>query len=79
MNDRNVITEIGVPTLVIGARYDTMDPKYMEWMAKTVQHGRFLYCPQGSHLAQYDDQKTYFTGLIAFLHDVDDGRFESTN
>jgi proline iminopeptidase len=23
-----------VPTLVIGAKYDTMDPKHMEWMSK---------------------------------------------
>jgi proline iminopeptidase len=69
--------KIAVPTLVIGARYDTMDPKYMEWMAKTVQKGRFLYCADGSHLAQYDDQKTYFAGLVEFLEDVDEGRFGS--
>jgi proline iminopeptidase len=67
--------KIAVPTLVIGARYDTMDPKHMEWMAKTVQRGRYLYCPKGSHLAQYDDQKTYFAGLIQFIRDVDEGRF----
>jgi proline iminopeptidase len=71
------LNKIAVPTLVIGARFDTMDPKYMEWMAKTVQNGRFLYCAEGSHLAQYDDQKTYFAGLVEFLHDVDDGRFGS--
>jgi len=66
---------VGVPTLTIGATYDTMDPKQMEWMAGQVQHGRFLLCPNGSHLAMYDDQQTYFTGLIAFLRDVDAGRF----
>lgn len=64
-----------VPTLTIGARYDTMDPRHMEWMAKTVQNGRYLYCPNGSHLALYDDQRNYFTGLIAFIRDVDAGRF----
>jgi len=66
---------ISVPTLTIGATYDTMDPKQMEWMAGQVQRGRFLLCPNGSHMAMYDDQQTYFTGLIAFLRDVDAGRF----
>jgi proline iminopeptidase len=67
--------KIMVPTLVIGAQYDTMDPAHMEMMAKSVQHGRYLYCPQGSHLALYDDQRTYMDGVIQFLHDVDAGRF----
>lgn len=66
---------ITVPTLVIGAEHDTMDPKHMEWMSKEVKHGRFLYCPNGSHMAQYDDQQTYFSGIIDFLNDVDKGAF----
>lgn len=67
------LSNISVPTLVIGATYDTMDPKHMEWMSKEVQDGRFLLCPDGSHLSQYDDQKVYFTGLIKFIEDVDKG------
>ncbi|HLN92812.1 MAG TPA: proline iminopeptidase-family hydrolase [Thermoanaerobaculia bacterium] len=67
--------KITVPTLVIGARYDTMDPKHIEWMAGQVKRGRYLYCPNGSHLAEYDDQKTYFAGLIQFIRDVEGGRF----
>jgi proline iminopeptidase len=66
---------IVVPTLVIGAKYDTMDPKYLEMMAAKVQHGRFLFCPDGSHLALYDDQQVYMNGLIAFIRDVDRGNF----
>ncbi|HEU5249665.1 MAG TPA: proline iminopeptidase-family hydrolase [Thermoanaerobaculia bacterium] len=69
------IGKITVPTLVIGARYDTMDPKHMEWMAGQVKRGRYLYCPNGSHLAEYDDQKVYFEGLIRFIRDVEAGRF----
>lgn len=69
------LKEITVPTLTIGATYDTMDPKYMEWMSTEVQNGRFLLCPNGSHLAMYDDQKTYFEGLIKFVKDVDSGNF----
>ena len=62
---------ITVPTLVIGAQYDTMDPKYMAGMAKKLPHGKFLLCPKGSHMAMYDDQRTYFTGLIGFLRGVE--------
>ncbi len=58
---------IEVPTLVIGARYDTMDPSHMEEMAKRFPLGQYLYCPKGSHLAMYDDQQTYFAGLLEFL------------
>ncbi len=66
---------ITVPTLVIGARYDTMDPAHMERMASSVQRGRYLYCPTGSHMAMYDDQRTYVNGLIRFVQDVDARRF----
>jgi proline iminopeptidase len=69
------LSKITVPTLVIGSQYDTMDPKHMEWMSKEVKNGRYLYCPEGSHIVQYDDQKTFFTGLIKFIKDVDAGTF----
>ncbi len=65
-----------IPTLVIGAKYDTMDPKHMEWISNEVQNGRFLYCPNGSHCSQYDDQEHYFPGVIKFLKDVDNGNFK---
>lgn len=68
------LARITVPTLVVGARYDTMDPKHMEWMASQMPHARYLYCPNGSHLAIYDDQQTWFGGVIRFIRDVDAGR-----
>jgi proline iminopeptidase len=61
------LKNIKIPTLVIGAKHDTMDPKHMEEMSKLVQNGTYLFCPNGSHMAMYDDQKTYFNGLISFL------------
>jgi proline iminopeptidase len=67
--------QIAVTTLVIGARHDTMDPRHMEMMAGNVQRGRYLFCPNGSHLAMYDDQKVYVDGVIQFVRDVDAGRF----
>ncbi|NNK21370.1 MAG: proline iminopeptidase-family hydrolase, partial [Flavobacteriaceae bacterium] len=69
------LKEIEVATLVIGAQYDTMDPSHMEWMSEEVKNGRYLYCPNGSHLSQYDDQKNYFEGVIRFIHDVDQKTF----
>ena len=61
------LASIEVPTLVIGAGHDTMDPAFMEMMAGRLPHGRFLLCPDGSHMAMYDDQQVYFAGLIDFL------------
>jgi proline iminopeptidase len=69
------LKNISVPTLVIGATYDTMDPEHMKWMSTQVQKGRFLLCPKGSHLAEYDDQQVYFDGLIKFIQDVTANRF----
>jgi proline iminopeptidase len=64
------LPSIEVPALVIGARYDTMDPAHMEKMAERLPLGRYLYCPEGSHLAMYDDQRTYFSGLLEFLRSL---------
>jgi proline iminopeptidase len=47
----------------------------MEMMAGKFRKGRYLYCPNGSHPAMYDDQKTYMDGVIHFLQDVDRGSF----
>lgn len=65
------LAEIEVPTLTIGANHDTMDPAHLAWMAKQMPRGRNLTCPNGSHLAQYDDPEHYFTGLKRFINDVD--------
>ena len=62
---------ITVPTLTIGAHHDTMDPAHMAHMARAVQNGRYLDCPNGSHMAMFDDQERYFAGLIEYLKDVD--------
>ncbi len=64
------LASIEVPTLVIGAQHDTMDPEHMKAMAQALPQGRYLHCPDGSHLAMYDDQQVYFAGLVEFLHDV---------
>jgi proline iminopeptidase len=75
--DRTIdLGKITVPTLTIGAQHDTMDPKHMEKMATLLPKARHLHCPNGSHMAMYDDQKVYFEGLVRFIKDVDQGRFK---
>lgn len=72
---KNRLKELNVPTLMIGAKFDTMDPKAMEEQSKLVQKGRYLYCSNGSHLSMWDDQQVFMTGVIGFIHDVDSGSF----
>jgi proline iminopeptidase len=69
------LKEISVPTLMIGAKHDTMDPAAMEAQSKMVQRGRYLYCPNGSHLAMWDDQQVFMNGVIAFIKEVDEKKF----
>lgn len=61
---------IDVPTLVIGATHDTMDPAHLRWMAEQLPRGRYLHCPDGSHLGQFDDPDHYFPGLVDFLRSL---------
>lgn len=68
----NRLNEITVPTLMLGGKFDTMDPEYMKWMASEVQHGRSA-TTNGSHLSQFDDPDNYFTALIKFIKDVNQG------
>jgi proline iminopeptidase len=67
---KNRLHEIAVPTLMIGAKYDTMDPAAMEEQSKLVQKGKFLYCPNGSHLSMWDDQEVFMNGVVAFVKEV---------
>jgi proline iminopeptidase len=69
------LPSITVPTLAVGARYDTMEPAQMQKIATGVKKGRYLFCPNGSHFDMYDDQRTYMNGVIQFIVDVDSGRF----
>jgi proline iminopeptidase len=68
------LPKLTMPTLVIGATHDTMDPEHMRWVSTQLPRGRFLLCPDGSHMAMWDDQQVYLRGLSTFLLDVDAGR-----
>lgn len=68
---KDQLSKISVPVLTMGGAHDTMDPKHMEWISTEVQNGRYMHCPNGSHMSMYDDQKTYFKGLIKFIKEVE--------
>ena len=68
---RDQLKNIKVPSLIIGSKYDSMDPEHMKWMSQQIEGASYLYCDKGSHLSQYDDQKTFFRGLIDFINQVD--------
>ena len=71
------LPKITVPTLSVGAHFDTMDPEYMKWMSTQVKQGNYLYCPNGSHLAMWDDQEHFYPGIIKFIKEVDGGTFKA--
>jgi proline iminopeptidase len=66
----NRLKELTLPTLMIGAKYDSMNPAEMEEMSKLVKNGKYLYCANGSHLAMWDEQEFYMKGVIDFLTSV---------
>ena len=59
--------EIRVRTLTMGAPFDEMDPEDMIKMAKMMPNATSAICPNGSHLALWDDQAVYFKQLLGFL------------
>ena len=63
----NDLQHLTTPTLVLGGRYDTMDPTFLEMMATRIPSGSCYICENGSHMAMYDDQEAYFKALLGFL------------
>lgn len=61
------LPSIQVPTLVMGARYDTMDPEEISKMAGLIPGADLFISDKGSHLTMYDDQEVYFDQLISFI------------
>ncbi len=59
--------EIRVRTFTMGAVHDEMDPEDMVKMAKMMPNATSAICPNGSHLALWDDQAVYFEQLLGFL------------
>ena len=66
---------IDCPSLISGARFDTMRVSEIERMGKLIPHSRLSLCENGSHCAMYDDQETYFRDVVQFIQDVESGTF----
>jgi proline iminopeptidase len=47
-----------------------MDPADMRKMATLMPNATSAICPNGSHMAFWDDQAIYFRHLLAFLGSV---------
>ena len=62
--------KIEVKTLTLGAENDTMDPEDIRKMATLMPNATAAICPEGSHLAMWDDQAIYFEHLLGFLRTV---------
>jgi len=62
------LKSIKIPTLTVGAKYDTMDPEHMKWMSTEVQHGSYVFCPNAGHFAHLDDYEIWTKGVIDFIN-----------
>jgi proline iminopeptidase len=71
------LSHIKVPALVLGGVYDEMNPESMKKEGRMLPNSRTYLCPQGSHMAMYDDQQRYFNTLTTFLKEVDEGTFKA--
>jgi proline iminopeptidase len=69
------LPELKIPILVLGAQNDEMNPESMKKEGRLLPNSHTYICPNGSHMAMYDDQQNYFSNLISFLKAVDNGSF----
>lgn len=68
------LSSIAMPTLVIGAKWDTMAVEDIKKMGKLIPRARTSIMANGSHLCMYDDQDAYFAALLTFIDDVEAGK-----
>jgi proline iminopeptidase len=61
------LPRIKTPTLVMGAKYDEMDPEQIRREGRLIPNARTWISERGSHLTMWDDQDAYFAALIPFL------------
>jgi proline iminopeptidase len=70
------LQRIKVPTLLIGSKYDEMNPRDIRKMGTLIPNSRVRICQNGSHMDMYDDQEYYMNSLIRFIKDVENNRFK---
>lgn len=67
------LSKIKTPSLVIGGRYDTMNPADLKRESELMPNARLAICENGSHMSMWDDQQAYFTHLLKFVRDNERG------
>jgi hypothetical protein len=67
--------DIRVPTLMVGAAHDAMNPAEMEG-ERLVQKGRYLFC-RTEATSRCGTTRRSSNGVISFIKDVHEGRPES--
>jgi proline iminopeptidase len=71
------LPDIKIPILVLGAMKDEMNPEGLKKEGQLLHNSHTYLCPNGAHMAMYDDQQNYFNNLITFLKEVDNGTFNA--
>lgn len=66
-NRWNDLSKILCPTLIISAKYDTMNPEDQLRMKALIPHSKLVMCPNGSHCTMFDDPENYFNALRDFI------------
>jgi proline iminopeptidase len=64
------LEKITVPTLVMGAHYDIVDPARLQQLAQKLPHGQFFDSKTGSHFSFLEDQENYFGALLKFFDGI---------
>lgn len=68
------LPRIGVPTLLLVGRHDTVAVADVERMGSLIPRAKVIVCENGSHLSLYDDQAAYFDALVPFVLAAHAGR-----
>lgn len=68
---RDRLSNIKVPTLVLGGKYDSMNPDVIQTMADRFPNAKAHICPNGSHFSIWDDNKDYFKAIDKFLTEIE--------
>ncbi|HLR43323.1 MAG TPA: proline iminopeptidase-family hydrolase [Pseudogracilibacillus sp.] len=66
------LEKITVPTLVLGAKYDSMSLEDQEAMHQRIPQSELAICENGSHLAMWDDADRYFEFIQGFVSRVEE-------
>lgn len=70
------LKKIVIPTLVMGAKYDIIDPSRLQQLAQDLPYGQFFESTTGSHFSFLEDTENYFGRLLKFFNEVSKAKIE---